>query len=136
MTISFDEKHHVELQNKLPAAQSYYSWFQDQNLHQYLPDVNMIFLYILLSVADPVMQLGICWCRSGIHIYLVLYFLRCMGQRWYLALLILPPYVSGIDGKSPGSQRRGIYKNKKKCRNFRFPARRINCARITPTNIQ
>ena len=100
MTISFDEKHHVELQSKLPAAQSYYSWFQDQNLHRYLPGVSMIFytsfyLWLILLCG---------WYLLVQKRYTYLFgtvFLLAYGATLVFGPCILPRYCLGLMVSAP-----------------------------------
>ena len=100
MTISFDEKHHVELQSKLPAAQSYYSWFQDQNLHRYLPGVNMIFytsfyLWLILLCGWYLLVQ-----KRYTHLFGTV-FLLAYGATLVFGPCILPRYCLGLMVSAP-----------------------------------
>ena len=100
MTISFDEKHHVELQSKLPAAQSYYSWFQDQNLHRYLPGVSMIFytssyLWLILLCGWYLLVQ-----KRYTHLFGTV-FLLVYGATLVFGPCILPRYCLGLMVSAP-----------------------------------
>ncbi len=105
MTITFDEKHYVELQSKLPAAQAYYSWFQDQNLHRYLPGVSLIFytsFYLwMILVCGWYLLVQKRYDHLFGTVFLLVYgatlvFGPCILPRYCLGLMVSAPVLAAV----------------------------------------
>lgn len=105
MSQPFDEEHAVELRSKFPAAQAYYKWFQDQNLHRYLPGISVIFYTSFYMWVILICGWYLLAAKRYEHAFAVLFLLAyaatlvfapCILPRYFLGLILSTPVLIAI----------------------------------------